>query len=115
MDVENLKPTGEVTITAEYKRYFWIFTDVVSINGEAFDRRTKRDVILSGDNSISVRGVINKAKYKVKDELPTADFYTVTNSEKRTERLFLGRIVEQSATYRGYSLHQEAEEVTKEE
>lgn len=104
MSMQDLEYVGQVTVETEYKRYFGMFTKILTVNGEAYDQRTYTVSRLAVQPDVRSSKYIKKALYKVVDTYPDADYTIPTFYKKEVEHMFGGRIIKESMTIKVYRL-----------
>ena len=97
LGVDDIEELGEVEISYEYSRYFFIITRLIGINGEKPDNGNIHyaypQATLLNQIGIETRfegGGLQRALYKVYSDYPNADYISVISETIRSHRMFLG-------------------------
>jgi hypothetical protein len=102
MSLKDFEFLGEVKVDIKYRTYMEVFKVYDAINGEAYNRRMIRSVRFAGDKGVALSPAIQKATYKVIDKFPNADYYVPVSTDKRVEKMFMGRNTEEVVTFKVY-------------
>lgn len=104
MTMQDFEYLGDVTVSAEYKKYFGIFRKRLTINDEAYNPRVYTKSYLKTDPGVRVGSTLNLAMYKVLDTYPEATFIIPANQKKVVEHMNGGRIIREEMTLKVYKL-----------
>ncbi len=104
MSMLDMEYLGTVTVEAEYKTYFGIFTKGLTINGVPYDSRNYTTTKLANVSPVDYSRFIDLALYKVTDTYEEADYVIPTSHKKDVEHMIGGRIIKESLTLKVYRL-----------
>jgi len=102
--MDDLEYLGETEITVEYRTYLGFINVVDKINGELYDGKEIKTLVISNGNcSTSLVGKLDRASYKLAEEFPGADYFIVAGQSMTRDILFLGGHVTAKAKVKAYS------------
>ena len=99
LEMDDLEFLGQTEISVEYRQYIGIRV-IDKVNGEIYDnsviRRTQ--VICCKD------ATLQRATYKIFEEVPEADYIVMSNQKRDITRLFLGSEITTTAKVKVYKI-----------
>ena len=102
LSMSDFELLGETEITTFSRVYLGFISNLDSINGVEYDRRTVHKVSLKGEKDIKLPPVMKKALYKVVDMYPDADYFMSVYVKSEQQKMFGGKYVSRKALIRAY-------------
>jgi hypothetical protein len=109
LGVDDIQELGEIEISHEFSRYFFLGTRLIGINGERPDNSNKHyaSAPLSVWGNVTEffsldGGGMSRALYKVYTEFPDADYINIVSTHEETHRMFLGRKIKRTSRVKAY-------------
>ena len=101
--LDALEYLGDAQISIEYETNLLFFTQIITINGEDYDRSIKNYGYFGGNSFMGGLGYnLDRAAYKVYEDYPEGQYFMVVRQAATTQNLFLGRVVSAKAVIRVY-------------
>ncbi len=106
IDMDDVQCLGETELTIEYRTYLGFIRVKDKINGIPYDRKGIKTTTVKvyGSSFGKMPSIFRYSAYKLAEDFPDADYFTIVNGQKKKTNLFLGGSAVSTLKIKAYKL-----------